>query len=369
MTNPNDRHSADNTAGVGAESSAEAWGTDNGFLRVKHPRQRALLRVLAFAHRNRVAAAPLVERLAYEYDAAESHALRQVAYLLASGVPVISALEQTHGAVDETTLLGLRLAEETGTLTRTYELCLLEASDARFQTDDPFYSPTTALMQRAMGIFVACFVLTFLALFIVPTFVAMMDEFGLEMPRFPLWLLEFYSSFGSLLLLFSLTIIAWLIVYALWLRDWQWQPRKPAYPRRPAAVRFRALLALAVGSGRPVASALATLTRYQTPTALRSRLVAALRSMENGEDPWSVLARHRLLRRREARALSLAPDGATAHWLLQQAAVASTHRYESLRGIMLKSVSFFLLVGLAIIVGLTAISFFMVLSELISGLT
>lgn len=369
MTNHNDRCSATNSAVGGPEASAAALGPDNGFLRVKYPRQRALLRVLAFAHRHRVAAAPLVERLACEYEGAESITLRQVAYLLASDVPAVSALEQTRGAIDDTTLLALRLAEETGTLAGTYELCLRDDSDARFQADDPSYSPTTQLLQRALGIFIACFVITFLALFIVPTFLKMMEEFGLQVPQFPMLLLRLFESYGFLLLLFSVAVIAWLMMFALWLRDWQWQPWKPAYPRRPAAVRLRALLALAVGSGRPVAAALETLTRFQASSAIRSRLVAATQLMKNGEDPWSALASQKLLRPREAQALTLAPDGSTEYWLLQQATVSSAHRHESVRGIVLQSVSFFLLVLFAVVVGLTAISFFMVLCELIAGLT
>ncbi len=368
MTNPNNRNSVANSAHRSVETLAATLEPDNGFLRVRDPRHRALLRILAFAHRHRVAAAPLVERLACEYEGTESTTLRQVAYLLAADVPAISALEQTRGAIDETTLLALRLAEETGTLTETYDLCLRDDSDARFQADDPSYSPTTQLLQRAIGILVACFVLTFLALFIVPTFLKMMEEFGLQMPRFPLFLLGLFKSFGSLLLLFSLAIIAWLVVFAFWLRDWQWQPWKPVYPKRPAAVRFRALLALVVGSGRPVAAALETLTRFQASSVIRSRLVAATQLMRNGENPWSAMASQKLLRPREAEALRLAPDGSTQRWLLQQAAVSSAHWHESARGIVLQSVSSLLLVILAVVVAATAISFFMVLCEMIAGL-
>jgi hypothetical protein len=66
--------------------------------------------------------------------------------------------------------------------------------------------------------------------------------------------------------------------------------------------------------------------------------------------------------------LILAPDRSTEYWLLQQAAVASAHWHESVRGIVLQSVSFFLLVLLAVVVGLTAISFFMLLCEMVTGL-
>jgi type II secretory pathway component PulF len=367
MTNLNDRAWA-TLSPSDAPTTAEL-GTDNGFLRIKDPRQRALLRILYFAHRNRVAPAPLVERLACEYQGAESVALGQVAYLLASDVSPISALEQTRGAVDETTLLALRLAEETGTLANTYELCLRDDFDARFEADDPSYSPTAQLLQRAIGIFIASFVLTFLAIFIVPTFLKMMDEFGLAMPRFPVLLLELYESFGFLLVLFSVAAIAWLMVLALWFRNWQWKPWKAVYPNRPATVRLRALLALVVGSGRPVVAAIETLTRFQSSSVTRNRLVAATQSMKNGENPWSALASQNLLSPRESKALMLAPDGSTEYWLLQQSAVSSAHHHESVRGILLQSVSFFLLVVLAIVVGATAISFFMVLCELISGLT
>jgi len=368
MINSNDHDWATHSSNNAASSAAEL-GTDNGFLRVKDPRQRALLRVLAFAHRHRVAAAPLVERLACEYRGAESTTLRQVAYLLAADVPAVSALEQTRGAIDETTLLALRLAEETGTLAETYELCLRDDSDARFLADDPSYSPSSQLLQRAIGILVACFVLTFLAFFIVPTFQKVFEDFGISLPGFTLLLIVLFNRFGFLLLLFTLTVIASLVVFSLWFRDWQWQPWKPAYPRRPAAVRLRALLALVIGSGRPVAAALETLTRFQASSAIRNRLVAATQSMRNGEDPWSAMASQKLLRQREAQSLRLAPDSSTQRWLLQQAAVSDAHRYESVCGILLQSVSFLLFVILAVVVAATAIGFFMVLCELISALT
>lgn len=351
------------------ETLAATLGPDNVFLRVRNPTQRSLLRVLAFAHRHRVAPAPLVEQLAFEYQGAESTTLRQVAYLLAADVPTISALEQTRDAIDETTLLALRLAEETGTLAETYDLCLRDDSDARFRADDPTYSPSSQLLQRALGILIACFVLTFLATFIVPTFAKMFEEFGLSLPGFTLLMIVLFNRFGFLLLLFTLTVIASLVVFALWLRDWQWQPWKPAYPRRPAAVRLRALLALVVGSGRPVAAAMETLTRFQASSAIRSRLVAVTQSIRNGEDPWSAMASQKLLRQREAQSLRLAPDGSTQSWLLQQAAVSGAHRYESICGILLQSVSSLLLVILAVVVAATTISVFMVLCELISALT
>lgn len=352
-----------------AASSVVELGSDNGFLRVKDPRQRALLRVLYFAHRNRVAASPLVERLACEYRGAESIALRQVAYLLAADVPAVSALEQTRGAVDETTLLALRLAEETGTLASTYELCLRDDFDARFQADDPSYSPTTQVLQRAVGILVACFILTFLAMFIAPSFLRMMDEFGLEMPRFPVFLLRLYESIGFLLVLFSMAAITGLLVFSLWLRNWQWKPWVAVFPNRPAAVRLRALLALVVGSGRPVAAAIETLTRFQASSVIRNRLVAASQAMKNGENPWLALASQKLLSPREAKSLMLAPDGSTEYWLLQQSSVSTAHRHESVLGILLQSISFLLLLVLAMVVGLTGISFFMVLCRMISGLT
>ncbi|HBJ34544.1 MAG TPA: hypothetical protein DDZ51_07225 [Planctomycetaceae bacterium] len=351
------------------ENLAMTLGPDNGFMRVKNPTQRSLLRILDFALRHRVAAAPLVEQLAFEHQGAESTTLRQVAYMLASDVSTISALEQTRGAVDETTLLALRLAEETGTLAETYELCLREDSDARFRVDDPTYSPSSQLLQRALGILTACFVLTFLAMFIIPTFAKMFEEFGLSLPGFTLLMIVLFDRFGFLLLLFTLAIIAWLVVFALWLRDWQWQPWKPAYPKRPTSVRLRALLALVVGSGRPVAAAMETLTKFQTSSAIRNRLVAARQSMRNGEDPWLAMANQNLLRRQEAESLRLAPDDSTQRWLLQQAAVSGAHRYESVCGILLQSVSFLLLLILASVVGATSIGFFMVLCELISALT
>lgn len=367
MRNYKDRYPATNLSS-GATSPGVAIDGDSGFLRVKNPRQRALLRVLYFAHRHRVAAAPLLERLALEYENDDADTLRQVAYLMASDVSAVNALEQTRGSVDETTLLALRLAERAGTLAETYELCLRDDADARFRADDPSHSPTTQLLQRAIGILVACFVLTFLALFIVPTFLKMMDEFGLEVPSFPVLLLGFYENYGFLLVLFSVAAIVWLMIYALWLRNWQWEPWKPVYPKRPAAVRLRALLALVVGSGRPVAAALETLTRFQASSTIRSRLVTATRSMENGENPWAALASQKLISEQEAQALMLAPDASTEYWLLQQSAVSSAHRHESARTIVLQLVSFFLLVLLAVVVGATAISFFMVLCKLISGL-
>jgi len=127
-------------------------------------------------------------------------------------------------------------------------------------------------------------------------------------------------------------------------------------------------LALVVGSGRPVEAGLVTLSRYQASFAIRNRLVAATELIRQGENPWLALARQKLLRSGEAEALRQAPDRATQRWLLQQAAVAGTHWHESVRGIVLQAVSLCVMLLLAIVVGMTAISFFLALSELISGL-
>lgn len=367
-----DNHSSLNFAlssGSDADASAPVMDVDNGFLHVKDPRQRALLRVLAFAHHHRIDPAPLVTSLAGEYKGKEADTLRQVAYLLASNVPTLSALEQTRGAVDETTLLALRLAEQTGTLARTYPFFLRDDYDARIQSDDPSYSPTMELMQRAMAILIACFLMSFLAIFIVPTFLKMMDEFGLQVPLFPMRMLGVYESFGFLLVLFSLATIAWFMVFALWMRDWQWKPWKQVFRSGPASVRFRALLAMVVGSGRPVASALETLAKFHSSATIRNRLSSATQMIHNGEAPWVAMASNKLITTGEAESLMIAPDRSTEYWLLRKFALSKAYQSDTLRGIVLQGISFLLLVVLAIVVGLTAISFFMVLCELISGLT
>src|SRR6056297_2253673 len=78
---------------------------DDDSLRVAAASQRALIRVLATAQRYRIPPSDLVDRLSHEFPGHEGKAMGQVAQLLAAGVPVIDALEQTPTVLDPVRLM------------------------------------------------------------------------------------------------------------------------------------------------------------------------------------------------------------------------------------------------------------------------
>ncbi len=337
-------------------------------LMVRSPGERALLRVLAFAHRQRLPPAPLVQALAGEQSGMEHLRCMQLARLLGDGQPVLTALETVPGIIDETTLMALRVGEQTGTLPMIYRRLLSESTDESLRGLFGMQPAGGGILGKVCGLTLACFLMAFSVQYTLPTFFALVAEFESDSTILTA-IKRLYTTLAGVLLLVAMLMPLLTLIYWLWLRQWQWKPWKMVYPRQPFAQRLRGLLALLVSSDRPVGAGIEALSRFQSPGSVRRRLAAASTQIAAGQQPWRALCQQGLLNSREANALTQAPNREVQHWILRTEANLRGVRRRWLCHVVPAALSTLTLVLLAMVAALLAIYQFSFLQYLIHGLS
>lgn len=355
----------------------DAWFAGES-LRLVSVEQLALIRVLAVAHEHRLDVAAAVRELAEESPPSRRQPLRQLAGYLLNGMPLIDALEQTHGVLDRSTVVALRLASETGTLPTMYRAIIRSSEPPTAAAPAGLASPGRHLMAVAFGMLLLTAVLAFQATSIWPTYQQMAEELGptdVEVMPSTLQFLIRHAHWWPLLTLVGLASIILLIVVQLAsgrLNPWRpWAPSAEPFAERGmrrGALDLRALLLIVLGSGRPLASGLATLARFHHVSRTRRRLSAVCQAIERGEDPWGALAEERLLQPRESRALAAASSDTSRTWLLGWLASARRDRRLSRAHVFEQVFTLGLIFVFGAAVAVVATATFQMLSNLIQVL-
>ena len=361
-------------------------------LQVTQPSQRALVRVLAFAHRNRVDPAVFIDQLATEYSGRAGSGLRQFAMLVRNGVPIIDALEQTPAALDRSAVMAIRLASETGTLTSIYAALLGNVAPLPVNTSEHGRTLYVASTPKVIGpsgerpaneyqvewihfffsILLAWLIVAFLDSFILPTLEHIFDEFAMSQPLALRWLTT-VSQFSPIAILITFALFtSWLVLRSsIRLRNWRtkWPFRIWEPDQTPVSASLLSLLAIVMESGRPIAAGLESLAKYHHIPKVRQRISLARQSMLQGESSWDSLATYQLITREEANALAGASDPRTQAWLLRWL-TSSRKSQSTLRSQwLLRGLSMIVLLLLAAIVLLAAIAVFISMNSLIVGLS
>lgn len=291
------------------------WNPESGKARY------ALIRLLAFAHRERLDVLPLVRHLAAEQRGAARRRLRRLERRLALDTPLIEALEQTPDLLSDEDLLALRFGNQSGTLMATFEF-LLERNSAQNQA-----AWIRVIQAIAYGICLAVFTslaLAFLMVFIAPTFKRMFEDFGLRLPSALQALIVSVDNCVQYLPIVILLMVVG-VVTILFAKPQQWFRRvwlskiwAPVANLRTAHLQH--LLAISSDAGRPLSASLSTLARYHFDNNIRLKLLEARNNVEQGTTPWLSLAEVQLLSSGEANSLEHAESPEFRSWLLRQLA-------------------------------------------------
>ncbi len=337
------------------------------FFQVTVPHERALVRVLSMSVRRRLNTAIMVERLAGEFSRGPGRASRQVARLLAERTPIVDALEQTPRALDPTAVLLLRLASETGTFPETLDSLIANDGQTDLADELRTTSVENQLYQVAVGFMMAWLLITFLLTFIIPTFQKMFEEFGIDLPDSMLLLIAI-GQYWPLMMILSLGFFVFLLAMGPLIFG------RPAWAfglgrRLPrAASDLLSLLAIIIQSGRPLKSGIETLSRIHPVSRIRTHLVRASKSIDQGEDTWRALAAEKIIGPTEMAALQIADDKLAQAWLLRRAARLSS-TWKDLRGaLVVRCISLTSLFALAAIVLLAAVAVFTSVYGLVNAL-
>ncbi len=329
----------------------------------------SLLRLLAVAHRERLDVHPLVSNLASEFRGAARRRLGRLSRQLASGVPLVDALEQTPDALPDEDVLSLRFASGSGTLPQTYTE-LIERAQSR-----PAGAAAQVRQALQYGIvltIVVSLLMTMMMTFISPTFKHMFEEFGLRLPQLFQALInttDWIAARLPLLMLFGLLAFGfiWFVRPVRYVRRWfELRPlRASAQLQRAHLLR---MLALANEAGRPLPSSLSTLARYHFSRNTRVKLLVARNEIEQGADSWETLAASQLINSYEAQSLSEASSPRLTTWVMRRLAQQKEDVVHDRRAALAMLVHPAVVLTFGVIVAWVAVAFFSILVSMISAL-
>lgn len=329
--------------------------------------RRSLIRILAVAHDERLPAATLVANLAAEHRGINRRLLRRLARRLETGLPLISALEQTPEVLSDSQVLAIRFGGQSGTLAETYRE-LITAGER------PASSAGGALWQ--IGVYVVAMLLfllwigAFLFTFLYPTMEQIFDEFGIEAPAGSYQTVAaIYRHSGPWMLL--LPLLGMVLVPVIWSSPLgRWLRRRLTDSRLRWVGQLRVaelleMLASAAEAGRPLAGALSTLGRYHFDKPIRARLLFARNEVEQGASVWQSLLAADLLSESECQALAGATSPAARHWLMRGLAIEKRERTIVLAELAARALQTLVILTLAAIVLLLSCASYQFLTQLI----
>jgi type II secretory pathway component PulF len=357
--------------------------TDVTALRASEPTERAVLRVLAIAHRHQISPVELLENLAKDLrNRNQRSKVKQLASAIRSGVQISEAIGQVPGVIQPTTCLALRLSNNDvfqkkgsrGQLAQTFRQLL--DGDELSGEDYANRSLGTSFLGTFTRTMFCLFLISFLMIFVMPTFEKMFVEFGLRLPAPTQWLFvisSWLADYGALIFM----IFFWIYVIQKIFKTPRFRAilserggRLLAWRKvvMPDVARLHTLLAIAMESNA-IERGIATLSVEYPKRSIRSKLARANQKIGLGASVWSALREHGLLSARETKSLASASSPETQVWLLRWSARERQDRKARWSGILRRSVSIFMTCLLAVVVGFTSVAVFMPLVSLISGLS
>ncbi|MDC0295583.1 type II secretion system F family protein [bacterium] len=282
-------------------------------------KQRSLLRLLAVSHREQLDLHPLVENLAAEHRGHYRRLLKKLTRRLKEGIPILAALEQTPDVINETDLLSLQLAVQTGTIGETYRQRLDEGKivldeNTTIRKHLYVYSFILALLTMLTTLF--------LMVFIIPMLETMIKEFDVGMNH-QITLISTVS--GWLINLFPMMILcAFIGAFILWSRPTRRFLRHKLIRRltpNTQVIRtceFLEFIASTLEAGRPASSVLPTLTEKHFDARFRKRLQKVDALLNEKENLWHALFLQGILNESQYKALDRSTSLESRVWCLRE---------------------------------------------------
>ena len=340
------------------------WPGDT--LRVK---QRSLIRILALAHREHLDPQPLIKNLAKGHRGRYRRRLNRLYRRIASGTPILKALEQVPNAISDHDLLALQLGMNTGSLTTTYDR-LIQSYGTRADHDSDNRKNTQIYFASLSVIFLLG--ISFIITFIVPVMAQMNKEFNLADDNLSNTLFTILVDWVGGFLPFG-----FLIVVIVALLTWIPIPHRLSKAARAKfSLSYSALtqsqildlFAWTIQSGNSTDTLLESLSQLHFDRRTRRKLELANSKLQSDTDIWSSLADCGLLNRQEAESLNQLEHADTRSWCLREFAEQkrrSSYRNKKIRSRILHPAITLFFALITLIVAAAMLSF---LTELVQAL-
>jgi type II secretory pathway component PulF len=329
--------------------------------------QKSLLRILIFAHQHQLELPRIVRNFANEHRGLRRLRLLTLSKRLAKGLPLVEAVEQTPGVLNEQNVLALRFASQLGVFNHSF--CDQIQSSDRDREIAMSGLARVSLYALAMLLVMALY-LGFTGSFIGPRLMGLANEYGMA-SSWPTFLKSVYElggdyiawaigllGLGTMVLLFSSQARRYLSKRFRRLYSWLGLSSHTA--------ELLALLSHAAEQGRPISGSLSTLARYHYDRLTRQQLLFIRNEVEQGADVWACFCDAKFITDDEASAIRQCPDSRSQGWLLRQLSESRdaiiTARYRMLTALAHPLVT----IVFALLIGVICFAQFQFLTDLIS---
>lgn len=337
---------------------------------VLRSKQISLLRVLAVARSENLDPKTLIQNLAAEYPDSYGQKLISLQRWIAADSSISAALAHTPGVLSDDDILAIQCGIETGTLDETLKFLV---------DQDPGHpeSNTSEIIRSTLGYVFAtlCFavlVVTFLMVFIVPTFEQMFEEFALELPPLMLALIVFCREFAFVIPI--LILIAFAMGILFFFEDVRRALQRsmlgrllPGKSARRKASLLR-LFALPTSIGQPLATTVTAAAQHHSDRNCRQRLLQARTDSTSEADLWNQLARQGLITRNQGEQIVKIVSPSLRSWALETLADRTGRRGDQKNEFLARVLQHVPIIILGLFVGWIALAVMQTLTSLIQSL-
>lgn len=282
--------------------------------------QRALLRLIATAAEQRLPLVPLLEAHERDERGIQKYRLRLLLRALKNQTPLVDAVEQIVGILDDEDVLAIRFGYQSGAVAAAIRDRLAA---------EPMTTPRVEVELSKSLFYVGVLILLalpaalYLQFVIAPQMEQILAEFRLEAAptvRMVQSLFRGAMNYWWLLLVVPVGAIGLLASshFARYVRREAAGAQRPVRNWRVAAILDK--LSVATASGRPLPGVISTLARYHYDPRLRHKLLYVRNELEQGASLWSTLVAAQLLTPAEVKALDTADRLGNRGWVLEQIA-------------------------------------------------
>lgn len=331
--------------------------------------QDALLWVLTIIARKRLPIGPGIEAFAGQWGGRFHAKVRALADLLQMGEPLSDSLDRVSGLLPGSTLVLIRVGEETGLLTEA-----LEAASLQRQTRWPGLGP---ILSRIGYLLVVLLVIqsisTFILYFITPKLRAIFADFGIGMPSAT----ESIMTLGGTLAEDSVPIFVMAVLLLAMLVSIDVMVSRSGgrsilvdrlFKARHMGTVFRAL-AVVIEGGKPLQAGVDVLARRHPNGWVRARLTEVERDLAAGEDWIDSFRRQGLLSRSGSSLAASAQRAGNLPWALREMALSGERRLVLRLNVVSQLLFPVAILALGSIVFFLAVSYFYPLIRLIEVLS
>lgn len=287
--------------------------------------QATFLALLHASLRESIPLAPMIRALSREYPGSYQMKLIQVAGLIDRGEDWLDAIEQTPGTLPDESVLALRIGQQSGIIHPTLEQLRIENASELIE-QEPQQWRSYLVYWFAVSLMIVS-ILTAISYFIIPTFLKMLEEFGIKGQQN----LLLYSRYIAAPIRIALVLLCLgiLLNWSQTIRSWLVRVLgiRVSSPEQQHSALL-GILANVVEHGRPMAGALSTLAKYHPSTKIRASLLIARNEIEQGSEAWESLKSVGLLSEAQTTAIE-GQSKENQAWILRSLAnsIGSKQRY------------------------------------------